>query len=157
MLLMLPFGGAVLEKIGVASPEVEAILDDARKTYEKDDGISDRGKEMFGFFRRKQSSLPAGNDDVVDEEKEVAVKNRVASLTPSEDALGAESAETNLEMTKQIEKVLASVQSKSPERVNVMEVDNTDNRVVTSKPESVQIEIDILPMQAPEVRETDAA
>lgn len=59
-LLLLPFGGAVLEKIGVSEPEVDAILEDVRRDYmdDKTDDSNAKNRAFFGFinlFRRKSA------------------------------------------------------------------------------------------------------
>jgi hypothetical protein len=68
MLLMLPFGGAVLNQIGVSTPEVDAILEEVRKEYmmEEEDDERDGNQAIFKFadlFRRKS----VDNNHLVDQ------------------------------------------------------------------------------------------
>ena len=64
VILSLPFGGAVLEELGVSRPEIAAILEDARKVYMEDEiGFDDenaRGMSLFDVFKRK--SAPSNAD-----------------------------------------------------------------------------------------------
>lgn len=73
MLLMLPFGGAVLNQIGVSPPEVDAILEELRKDYmdeDKDGVVSQRNQDVLKFadLFRKRDSTPAVDSTEVNSE-----------------------------------------------------------------------------------------
>ena len=55
VLLTLPFGGAVLQSLGVSKPEVDAILEDFRKILiEEDKDFSDDTFDFLNSFKKKQ-------------------------------------------------------------------------------------------------------
>lgn len=64
-MLTLPFGGAVLRKIGVSTPESSTIMEDFRRKYIEVDAVQDdsEGGDFFDLFRRR---LPT---DAVEEEQ----------------------------------------------------------------------------------------
>lgn len=68
VLLTLPFGGAVLQKIGVSKPEIQAILEDFRKSY-----ISGTEESAFDFLSSFQTRLPPSIEEKKDEEKEASL------------------------------------------------------------------------------------
>ena len=53
VLLTLPFGGAVLQKIGVSKPEIDAILEDFRKMYIDDKELDEGSFDFLTSFRRR--------------------------------------------------------------------------------------------------------
>lgn len=53
VLLTLPFGGAVLQKIGVSKPEIDAILEDFRKMYIDDKEFDEESFDFLTSFRRR--------------------------------------------------------------------------------------------------------
>lgn len=57
VVLSLPFGGAVLQKIGVSRPEIFAILEDCRRLYMEDSADEADRDRTFGLdlFRRRES------------------------------------------------------------------------------------------------------
>ena len=60
VLLTLPFGGAVLQQLGVTRPEISAVLEDARKKYMEDDDIDDA---EFDFLEVLQRRLPKSSKE----------------------------------------------------------------------------------------------
>jgi hypothetical protein len=53
VLLTLPFGGAVLQSLGVSKPEIDAILEDFRKTYmEEDKNFNEYTFDFLSSFRK---------------------------------------------------------------------------------------------------------
>jgi monovalent cation:H+ antiporter-2, CPA2 family len=69
VLLTLPFGGAVLQKIGVSKPEIDAILESFRKSY-MEDSPDFEGTE-FDFMSSFNRRLPPS----VEDEDEVQLQN----------------------------------------------------------------------------------
>lgn len=56
VLLTLPFGGAVLQSLGVSKPEVDAILEDFRKILmDEDKNFSDDTFDFLNSFKKKSS------------------------------------------------------------------------------------------------------
>ena len=54
VLLTLPFGGAVLQSLGVSKPEIDAILEDFRKILmEEDKNFSDDTFDFLNSFKKK--------------------------------------------------------------------------------------------------------
>ena len=70
MLLTLPFGGKVLQNIGVDRVEIDAILENKRKSYIADYEDDDE----FDFFRNFNRRLPSSTGDEEHEEKEKKTK-----------------------------------------------------------------------------------
>jgi hypothetical protein len=60
ILLSLPFGGTVLQRIGVSRPEVDAILEDFRKIYMEESSESDA---KFGFLDLLRRRLPSPTEE----------------------------------------------------------------------------------------------
>ena len=60
LLLTLPFGGAVLQGLGVSEPEIEGIMEDVRQNYMESNPDAASAFEGFSFVRalRKQTSRP---------------------------------------------------------------------------------------------------
>ena len=60
LLLTLPFGGAVLQGLGVSEPEIEGIMEDVRQNYMESNPDAASAFESFSFVRalRKQTSRP---------------------------------------------------------------------------------------------------
>jgi hypothetical protein len=56
VLLSLPFGGVVLQKIGVSKPEIEAILEDFRRMYTEGDNVNNQSFDFLESFRRRLPS-----------------------------------------------------------------------------------------------------
>jgi len=62
VLLTLPFGGAVLQKIGVTRQEIDAILEDFRKLYMEDCVVNPLDNDSsFGFLDMFRRKLPPSN------------------------------------------------------------------------------------------------
>ena len=76
VLLTLPFGGAVLQKIGMTKPEIDAILEDFRKVYMDDKGI---GEDDFDFLNTFQKRLPPSIPVIEPEVIEVVVADDLHS------------------------------------------------------------------------------
>ena len=56
VLLTLPFGGAVLQSLGVSKPEVDAILEDFRKILmDEDKNFSDDTFDFLNSFKKKSA------------------------------------------------------------------------------------------------------
>jgi hypothetical protein len=55
VLLTLPFGGAVLQNIGVSKPEIDSILEDFRKKYMEDRNFDDNA---FDYLSNLSQRLP---------------------------------------------------------------------------------------------------
>ena len=56
VLLTLPFGGAVLQSLGVSKPEIDAILEDFRKILmEEDKNFSDDTFDFLNSFKKKMA------------------------------------------------------------------------------------------------------
>eukprot|EP00595_Chromulina_sp_UTEXLB2642_P002833 CAMPEP_0196761928 /NCGR_PEP_ID=MMETSP1095-20130614/1242_1 /TAXON_ID=96789 ORGANISM="Chromulina nebulosa, Strain UTEXLB2642" /NCGR_SAMPLE_ID=MMETSP1095 /ASSEMBLY_ACC=CAM_ASM_000446 /LENGTH=334 /DNA_ID=CAMNT_0042112037 /DNA_START=1214 /DNA_END=2218 /DNA_ORIENTATION=- len=53
VLLTLPFGGAVLQNLGVSRPEIDAILEDFRRIYIDDKELDDDSIDFLNSFRRR--------------------------------------------------------------------------------------------------------
>lgn len=66
VLLTLPFGGAVLQQIGVSRPEIDAILEDFRDMY-MDPGTEDQ----MDFFTSFQKRLPPSNPALAEDDEQV--------------------------------------------------------------------------------------
>lgn len=64
VLLTLPFGGAVLQKVGVSKPEIDAIMEEFRKEY-MGDSVEN---EEFDFLNSLYKRLPSvdGTEDAID-------------------------------------------------------------------------------------------
>ena len=67
VLLTLPFGGAVLQSLGVSKPEVDAILEDFRKNLmDEDKNFSDDTFDFLKSFKKKSAvssnTRKIGND-----------------------------------------------------------------------------------------------
>jgi hypothetical protein len=62
VLLTLPFGGRVLRQVGVAKPEIDAILEDFRKMYcaDPNQDLNDDTFDYLDAFRRR---LPPSTED----------------------------------------------------------------------------------------------
>jgi len=60
LLLTLPFGGAVLQGLGVSEPEIEGIMEDVRQNYMESNPDAASAFESFSFVRalRKQTARP---------------------------------------------------------------------------------------------------
>jgi len=65
VILSLPFGGAVLQKIGVSKPEIDAILEDSRKMYVDDKELDEGSFDFLTSFRRR---LPPSFEETPKEE-----------------------------------------------------------------------------------------
>ena len=81
VILTLPFGGAVLQSLGVAKPEINAIMEEARSHYMTTD---DDAKDFFTSFQRR---LPASSSSTRDsEERENALElGSVIKIVEKED------------------------------------------------------------------------
>ncbi|RYH30453.1 hypothetical protein EON65_05030 [archaeon] len=71
VLLSLPFGGAILQQVGVAEPEIEAIIEDVRRIHTQqdddeddaeEDGLSDNG----GGKTLESAAVPSGSETDMD-------------------------------------------------------------------------------------------
>lgn len=74
MLLSIPFGGVVLQKIGVSRPAIDAVMDEFRKTYMEGKNFDDDTFDFLETFRRRlPSSEPealvseAGSEEVTND------------------------------------------------------------------------------------------
>jgi hypothetical protein len=91
VLLTLPFGGAVLQKVGVSKPEIDAILEDFRKMYIDDKELDEGSFDFLTSYRRRlpptievvsDNAASAGNIVLVDE-KSIAAAAASAALIPN--------------------------------------------------------------------------
>ena len=66
ILLTLPFGGAVLQKVGVSKPEIDALLEEMKSEYMMDYSLD----ENTDFLEQLYIRLPAsdGEDSIDDDE-----------------------------------------------------------------------------------------
>ena len=83
VLLTLPFGGAVLQKIGVSKPEIQAILEDFRKTY-----MSSNEESAFDFLSMFQTRLPPS---IEEQEKKPDVAEKSSEQEEQENDMVAQS------------------------------------------------------------------
>ena len=84
VLLTLPFGGAVLQKIGVSRPEIDAILEDFRKVYMEDDEGGEQLSSLDLFRRRLPPSTPCDIDDV-DPEEDINIHDKKSTTHNEEE------------------------------------------------------------------------
>lgn len=66
LLLLLPFGEAVLGAVGVAAPEVDAIIEDLRKGYLRQDDSSEEHVFRFADLFRRPTASNADNNSIKD-------------------------------------------------------------------------------------------
>lgn len=65
ILLTLPFGGAVLQKVGVSKPEIDALLEDMKSEYMMEYSLD----ENTDFLEQLYIRLPANDgEDGIDED-----------------------------------------------------------------------------------------
>ena len=57
VLLTLPFGGAVLQKLGVPKAEIDSILEACRKSYMEDKDFGDNNFDFLDSFLRLPESI----------------------------------------------------------------------------------------------------
>lgn len=70
VLLTLPFGGAVLQKIGVSKPEIDAILSDFRRLYIDEKELKD---DSFDFLTSFCAVLPSNNPEEIVVQEDIAL------------------------------------------------------------------------------------
>lgn len=63
VLLTLPFGGAVLQRLGVSEPEVNAIMESLRKMYIEEQSVDATAMNFFNAFERLPSPTTTVNAD----------------------------------------------------------------------------------------------
>ena len=69
ILLTLPFGGAVLQKVGVSKPEIDALLEDMKSEYMMEYSLD----ENTDFLEQLYLRLPANDgEDGIDEDEDGA-------------------------------------------------------------------------------------
>eukprot|EP00981_Chlorochromonas_danica_P007235 scaffold1618_cov158-Ochromonas_danica.AAC.19 len=101
VLLSLPLGEAVLEQIGVARPEIDAMLEDIRRVHEdededdlkaqeasKDDATSDHAqhkKPLLPLFKTRRAVTPAedSTSEVIDTERHDEISKQIEQLMAS--------------------------------------------------------------------------
>jgi len=94
VLLSIPFGGVVLQKIGVSRPAIDAVMDDFRKTYMEGKNFDDDTFDFLETFRRRLPSSEPEAPAVVAEVESVATDNVVdvtEVIVPSNDVTADES------------------------------------------------------------------
>ena len=84
MLLTLPFGGAVLQNIGVDRVEIDAILEEKRKRY-----IDDYEDDGFDFFKAFNRRLPSSTGDEEQDEKDKTKREKKRDTEQGGDAEGS--------------------------------------------------------------------
>ena len=82
VLLTLPFGGAVLQQVGVSKPEIDAILDEFRDMY-----MEDTTEESIDFFTSFQKRLPPSNSEEVAEAEGVVESEDLVIDPVAEDSV----------------------------------------------------------------------
>lgn len=66
VLLSIPFGGVVLQKIGVSRPAIDAVMDEFRKTYMEGKNFDDDTFDFLETFRKRlPSSEPEAEQQVI--------------------------------------------------------------------------------------------
>jgi hypothetical protein len=74
VLLTLPFGGAVLQRLGVSKPEIDAILEELRRSY-MESAEQDSYDFLSNFKMRLPPSIPESEPDEIDPAEEQANNN----------------------------------------------------------------------------------
>jgi hypothetical protein len=69
IVLTLPFGGAVLQKLGVSKPEIDAISEELRRAYFEEDPEEDTYDFLQNFARR----LPPSSAEETDEPEPIEI------------------------------------------------------------------------------------
>ena len=105
MLLTLPFGGAVLQNIGVDRVEIDAILEEKRKRY-----IEDYEDDEFDFFKAFNRRLPSSIGDEDEDEKD-KIKKEKGSDTDNDVAINSEGNEQEMIILKPVLDSIVSIPS----------------------------------------------
>ena len=63
VILTLPFGGAVLQKMGISKPEIDAVLEDFRYKYIDEKELSDDTFDFLNSFRRRLPPSSLSNEE----------------------------------------------------------------------------------------------
>jgi CPA2 family monovalent cation:H+ antiporter-2 len=75
VLLTLPFGGAVLQNLGMSPPEIEAILEEYRKEYmESDKNVNDETFNFLSQFERKKPPIII-KEEINEKKEKKEIKN----------------------------------------------------------------------------------
>lgn len=82
VLLTLPFGGVVLQQLGVSRPEIDAILENFRKMYMED--VEDDEFDILAAFKKRLPPSTA-EEEIVSEDEENNEENVEIILKPSGD------------------------------------------------------------------------
>lgn len=141
VLLSLPLGEAVLEQIGVARPEIDAMLEDIRRVHEDEDDDDLKAQEA--------SKDDATSDHVQHKKPLLPLFKTRRATTPAEDSTPeAIDSERHDEISKQIEQLMASRQHQQQHS----QIDSSIVQVEVQELEAATSSIPLPPsFQAPQV------
>lgn len=91
VLLTLPFGGAVLQNIGVSKPEIDSILEDFRKKYMEDRNFDDNAFDYLSNLSQRLPPSSAEEEEVWSDfiDKEGTAGEAVGSGLPNNATMNA--------------------------------------------------------------------